>query len=474
MSESEDEEIHGWVCLKTEDGKPYYYNPDLNKTQWEAPEEGFLVLDDEEVDEEQEEEEEEEEVQDYKEEQDLKHGGHVAKTHGTAAAATAIPTYDEGAPAPAASSPSLSPSAAPSSPKRRVCRWELKKTASFGAGQGEDDGDVYYLNKETGETVWEKPDDYFDDTTQTARRIVNPLAPITEETTLSEGFEVLDIYSEEAQYEVEMMKSGESTGEDCLRRLQYLDELFQNVGEEEEWFDVIMEEEYALAATVYDYFCSNCPEDVRMAVCRLLVRMSKLDEQIGIYIATERWGELSFLLNQVHSGVQYALSLPDEEEADEEEKMQSLFAWFLLVSQVFTATQDYGLPDEVLPEAAFFKPLIKAMEDCTEMVFLAACESCLAVNYHYASRDANQFMSALMAAEEVSGCEFLSSLTAVCVSPRGFCSVLVCIYIRGTDPCFSSILLTFKLKFRSSLLDLWYHKQSQLEPTLRGSTDLHS
>ena len=40
-------------------------------------------------------------------------------------------------------------------------------------------------------------------------------------------------------------------------------------------------------------------------------------------------------------------------------------------------------------------------EDCTEDVFLLACEACLAINIHYENRDTNQFMIALMAAEEV-------------------------------------------------------------------------
>ena len=101
-------------------------------------------------------------------------------------------------------------------------------------------------------------------------------------------------------------------------------------------------------------------------------------------------------------GIQHALSMPEGGDAEEEERMQALFAWFLLIAQMFTATQDYGLPDEVLPNAAFFAPIIQAMEDCTEMVFLAACEACLAINYHYESRASNQFMVALMSAEDVS------------------------------------------------------------------------
>ena len=70
-------------------------------------------------------------------------------------------------------------------------------------------------------------------------------------------------------------------------------------------------------------------------------------------------------------------------------RMKALFAWFLLLSQLFTATQDYGIPDEVLPSSDFYTPVINAMEDSTEDVFLLACEACLAMNIHYSDRSKN-------------------------------------------------------------------------------------
>ena len=112
-----------------------------------------------------------------------------------------------------------------------------------------------------------------------------------------------------------------------FKELNYLDELFQNVGEEEEWLDMIMDEDYALAATVYDYLGVQVPADVRMVVCRLLVRMSKMDEQIGVHIVTERWGELSFLIDQISMGIAHAAAMPEEGDAEEEERMQAFFAF---------------------------------------------------------------------------------------------------------------------------------------------------
>ena len=98
--------------------------------------------------------------------------------------------------------------------------------------------------------MWEEPDDYFDDSKANNPQIIITLAPITEDTTLEVGFDTLDLYGEGAQHELELLRSGDlSAAEACLKRLNYLEQLFQNVGTEEEWFDAIMDDEYALAGT---------------------------------------------------------------------------------------------------------------------------------------------------------------------------------------------------------------------------------
>jgi hypothetical protein len=310
----------------------------------------------------------------------------------------------------------------------RSCCWEMKTQRRPSIGAAAATVDVYYLNTDTGEVAWDKPDDYVVAAAMKTRRRLS-LAPVTGDTTLREGFELLDIFGVEAQREVAEMRSGATAGEKCLMRLRYLDDLFQNArdDEEEEWFAAIRDDDYALAAAVYGYLCPNCPPDVRLAVCRLLDRMCKLEDGIGNCIVTERWGKLSFLLGHVSSGIEHALSLPKGSGGDEAEeaRMQALFAWFLLIEELFSATfvaatattatttatttasttataataADERLPDAVLPGASFFDPILRAMGGCTERVFLAACEACLAINYHYASRATNPFMAALMATE---------------------------------------------------------------------------
>ena len=143
-----------------------------------APEEGFITLDDD--------DEEVEEEGSSSSDNEVGNNPYIDPSAG----------YDD-----EPSAPGISVSKAVAAPrttsKRRICRWEMKKTASFGAGQGVDAGDVYYLNKETGETVWEKPDDYFDESAVGNLRKVESLAEITEETTLADGFEILEFMTRE-------------------------------------------------------------------------------------------------------------------------------------------------------------------------------------------------------------------------------------------------------------------------------------
>ena len=375
MSEEEAvDEIHGWVKLETDDGKEYYYNPDLNLTQWEPPDEGYQEINDHE-----EEEEVVEEQPEYIEPEPEPQPEYVEEQHYEEEEAVATYTEADADDQPTAPiSKTTTHMATPASPiapraKRAICRWELKETASFGAGTGNDAGDKYYLNKETGETVWEEPDDYFDDKEEAIKNrqnIIITLAPIDEDTTIEIGFDILDLYGEDAEHELNLLRSGDmSAAEACLKRLNYLEQLFQNVGSEDEWRDTIVADEYALAERTYDYLSGegDTPAEIRLCVCRLLVQFSKLDSsedhpdsQISILIMSERWGDLSFLLHEIKSGISFAECKianedgGDEKEEDRESRMMALSAWFLLLSQLFTATQDYGLPNEILP-VSFFK-----------------------------------------------------------------------------------------------------------------------
>ena len=271
MSDEETDEIHGWVKLETEDGKPYFYHPNLNLTQWDEPEEGFQTVDPVEEEEVEEEVEEEAAFEEEVEEEAVVSSENVAYEEEEEEEEEEVNSYTEADAEPSSSwtssggggddeeqrdpSSSSSSSSSLTKSRRRICRWELKQTASFGAGTGKNAGDVYYLNKETGETVWEEPDDFFDDSVNANPQIIITLAPIDEETTLSSGFDVLDLYGEDAQHELELLRSGDlSAAEACLKRLNYLEQLFQNVGTEEEWFDTIMEDEYALAGWFFLFF----------------------------------------------------------------------------------------------------------------------------------------------------------------------------------------------------------------------------
>ena len=142
------------------------------------------------------------------------------------------------------------------------------KTASYGAGIGDDSGDVYYVNNETGETHWEKPDDYIDEVEEEQLQQYNsalmdddgktefqPLATITEDDDLQSCFAVLDLYSNTAVNERNGMFNGDKeASRNARRRLEYLKEMFLGVGSEEEWLDAVREDDSKLAFTLWEYW----------------------------------------------------------------------------------------------------------------------------------------------------------------------------------------------------------------------------
>ena len=141
------EQIQTWVKLSTEDGTPYYFHPKLNKTQWEQPEH-FLdpdaVVEEHEAEVQQKSEYQGDELDSYLGATAVNDDGNQGEDTSDADARTKTTTN-----------------------KRRSRRslvqikskYSIMKTASYGAGLGDDAGDTYYVNNETGETHWEKPAD---------------------------------------------------------------------------------------------------------------------------------------------------------------------------------------------------------------------------------------------------------------------------------------------------------------------------
>ena len=96
-------------------------------------------------------------------------------------------------------------------------KYSMMKTASYGAGLGDDAGDVYYVNNETEETHWEKPADFIDEEQERQLEAMadgsegefEPLGTISEDDTLQSCFQLLDFYGDAALADREGMLNGD-------------------------------------------------------------------------------------------------------------------------------------------------------------------------------------------------------------------------------------------------------------------------
>lgn len=396
------EQIQTWVKLTTDDGTPYYFHPKLNKTQWEKPDH---YLDPDAVVEEDDNEMEQQAVK-----QENYNGDEFDVYLGATAVKDTSETTNNN------DNNNDNNYTSTQMKKRRSrhsltmikSKYSMMKTASYGAGLGDDSGDVYYVNNETGETHWEKPLDYIDEEQEEQLKQYNsmvvddgeeefvPLASINEDDDLESCFATLDLYGTVAMNERNGMFNGEKeSSRNVRKRLEYLKEMFLGVGSEEEWLDAVREDDCKLAFTLWEYWPKEnnqkTSKHVRLLVCRLLVMISKLDPQVMILIAAEEWGQLSSVWQHCTSGLEEASTMADNQDLVEE----AYLCWLFFIYGMCTESQDYGISHEALPSKEFCIKLLDLMVDTSEDIFLNSAKASVSLLAHYDVGGQNQFLIAL-------------------------------------------------------------------------------
>ena len=385
-------QIQTWVKLTTEDGTPYYFHPKLNKTQWEQPEH---FLDPDAVV-----EEHEAEVQQKSEYQ----GDELDSYLGATTVNDDVEQGDDASDADASNKTNTNKRRSRKSLVQLKSKYSMMKTASYGAGLGDDAGDVYYVNNETGETHWEKPADFIDEEQERQLEAMadgsegefEPLGTISEDDTLQSCFQLLDFYGDAALADREGMLNGDpEASRNVRRRLEYLKEMFLSVGSEEEWLDAVRDDDSKLAFTLFEYFPKDSNKGitkrVRLLTCRLLVMISKLDPQIMVLIAAEEWGKMSMVWQHCSQGLKEAASISEDTQMVEEAHL----CWLFFIYGLCTESQDYGMSHEALPSKDFCTALLDLMVDTSEDIFLNAAKASVALLAHYDVGDRNQFLLAL-------------------------------------------------------------------------------
>jgi len=262
-----------------------------------------------------------------------------------------------------------------SSENRRYRRiWEKKKTATVGlAGTSEDEAQIYYLNIETGETQWERPEKYLSDD-EVERMEETSEIEFDKEASPMQILEELGFLSEiSVQDREQMLDSGEDDGGRCEFRLRQLYLALKYAGSPEEWVDCIQQGDYELVLNIYKHLgqADRTPRGVRAVTCILLETFLKIDSSLIRRYTDDDWGldTVEFLRN-IEKGLH---------ECSEDEG--AFFSWLSLLYNFLTEIP--RLASDALPSEDTIEILISCMDAKDEDVFLLAAYVIVALNSHH-------------------------------------------------------------------------------------------
>jgi len=144
--------------------------------------------------------------------------------------------------------------------------WELRTNATVGEEDGDPD-DAYYFNTKTNESSWEKPAE-FDAEQQMAYEGID----FDSDADFEDNYETIGIDSDAAIADRDKMRTTGDTASDkrVFGRLQSLLKLMQESGSDEEWREVISDNDYALITNIASHLGKKTSADVRALAGRLL------------------------------------------------------------------------------------------------------------------------------------------------------------------------------------------------------------
>ena len=257
--------------------------------------------------------------------------------------------------------------------------WEKKQAETYGTDtEAGTVGSYFYVNKETGQTQWDRPDGY-ESEDEIERRVETGEICFDRNQSVKSILQELDalVHPDGTMPGIvtdreEMLESGEDKDRRCEKRLRQIYLAIKYCGGTDEWEEQIQADEYELVGHIYLHWgkADKTPTRVRAITCILLDTFLKLDSSLIRSYADGEWGlnNHDFLAN-VELGLQEAH--PDE---------GSLFSWLSLLYSFLTEVPT--LPKDALPGEETLRILVLAMSASQEDVFLIATYVLLALNSH--------------------------------------------------------------------------------------------
>mmetsp|Transcript_4592 Transcript_4592/g.5302 ORF Transcript_4592/g.5302 Transcript_4592/m.5302 type:complete len:495 (+) Transcript_4592:122-1606(+) len=288
--------------------------------------------------------------------------------------------------------------------KKRVKEWEKVFTQSVGVDQGE----PYYLNNETGETQWDRPDDYISDT-EFEQQELKDVIDFDQKLSLEEVLEKLGMDGPLLEDRDKMFGRGEGGSDEdinevwdrCEHRMKQFLLCFQHVGTGEQWKNKLIIMDFKLPKNIYSYWQASkednfdenvfywamevepMPDIVRSAVAKAMVittDMAADDAQKGRYyskLVDGQWGiGYPLFMKQCELGLTEELEKLNEDINDKPEVSH----WLRLMYGVLT----YGpaMPRSCQPSSDLVNALLKIMKEFEEDDFIAAAKVFFGFGYH--------------------------------------------------------------------------------------------
>eukprot|EP00939_MAST-03C_sp_MAST-3C-sp1_P004256 g4256.t1 len=234
-------------------------------------------------------------------------------------------------------------------PLKRTRRLSVAVQKKVWVRVANDDGmdDVYYRNIKTGETTWDKPDGFVEETSQSNGDEVG-----VDGADISSLVKKSDVMSEDALRDVrDMTESGNLEAESrTYKRLKILFRTCKYAGSEAEWNDVILESDFALVKAVASNLGKRTSADVRALAGRILSFMIASICPAGIVAMLDTIGGVNMFWKHYEQSLEEAHALQEDNSGNNPVDSDSIREW----SQLSTICVLYSLeknPDSRPPES---------------------------------------------------------------------------------------------------------------------------
>lgn len=251
--------------------------------------------------------------------------------------------------------------------------WKRQTMASSGMEEAE----VYYVNTQTGETRWERPDDMPDDDA--------PPSGDDDEAAglaLHERLQAIDLFAPDTEEQRVAMLAGGTDATFCHKLLERLFGVLETCGDEEEWQAAILEDDLRLPRRVFAFWGPLAPPRVATCVAKILVVMGNLSEEVLLRCIDGTWGAslrsvTGGAMQQLHAVVDHAAARERGDAADDDlsdspgEAEESVVStWLLFLRAAYLACgqslEDLGLEQRELPGTAAVRLLFDVLQCAPE------------------------------------------------------------------------------------------------------------